>query len=120
VISLLVDGSLFASLVFSNFYLWLGTETWPPAGLGMSTLAVAAAALALLVACAGATHLAVRALRHDNRPAATLCWLAAAACGIACILSHGWSLLLSGRSLVHAYASVSWTLAAYHAVHVLI
>src|SRR5690606_24428962 len=75
VISLLVDGSLFASLVFSYFYLWLGTEAWPPAGLGMSTLAVAAAALALLVACAGATHLAVRALRHDNRPAATLCWL---------------------------------------------
>ena len=26
---------LVASLVFAYFYLWLGTQAWPPAGIGV-------------------------------------------------------------------------------------
>ncbi|MEN1957620.1 cytochrome c oxidase subunit I [Luteimonas changyuni] len=120
VISLLVDGSLFASLVFSYFYLWLGTEAWPPAGLGASSTGLAVVALVLLLACAAATRFAVRALRRDDRRVAALCWLAAAAFGMVFVITHGWALLPSGRPQVHAYASVAWTLAGFHAVHVVI
>src|SRR5690606_33046876 len=67
VMSLLVDGSLFASLVFSYFYLWLGTEAWPPAGIGIAGWPAAIAALALLLACAATARFATRALRSNAR-----------------------------------------------------
>src|SRR5690606_24732180 len=34
VVTMLIVGSLFASLVFAYFYLWLGSEGWPPEGMG--------------------------------------------------------------------------------------
>src|SRR5690606_20527130 len=36
VVTMLIIGSLFASLVFAYFYLWLGAERWPPAGFGQA------------------------------------------------------------------------------------
>src|SRR5690606_22745974 len=32
-ITMLIVGSLFASLVFAYFYLWLGSDAWPPEGM---------------------------------------------------------------------------------------
>ena len=48
VIGLLIDGSLFASLVFAYFYLWLGAEAWPPAGIALTGWGLPLLALALL------------------------------------------------------------------------
>ncbi|AKC85431.1 cytochrome c oxidase subunit I [Pseudoxanthomonas suwonensis] len=119
VATLLIDGSLFASLVFAYFYLWLGTEAWPPAGMAAGAGPAAWTALALLAACWGAVSWSERAL-HGGRATA-----AQAGLGVAVLLGGGFLWLhlaavagVAGPPSVHAYASVVWTLAGFHAVHV--
>ncbi|MBJ6978524.1 cytochrome c oxidase subunit I [Luteimonas sp. MC1895] len=120
VMSLLVDGSLFASLVFSYFYLWLGTEAWPPAGIGVAGWPAAIAALVLLIACAGTAWVATRALQADARGRAAGAWMATVVLGAGFIAAQAWAMAATGAPAVHAYASVAWTLAGFHAVHVLL
>ena len=133
VTSLLIDGALFASLVFAYFYLWLGTEAWPPAGTGIGGLGMPLVALGLLGGCAVAARWAWRALVRDGRgkgsdaaatdtaraPRGGPGWLAAAGLGAGFIAAH-WAALAGpvGAPQVHAYASVVWTLAGFHLVHV--
>src|SRR5690606_20813519 len=92
VMSLLVDGSLFASLVFSYFYLWLGTEVWPPVGMGIAGWPAAPTSLVLLLACAAAAWYAARALRDHARGRATAGWVATAALGAAFLAAHAWAM----------------------------
>ena len=120
VMSLLVDGSLFASLVFAYFYLWLGSEAWPPAGMAVAGWPAALAALALLPACAGGVAFATRALRRGAMGRAIAGWLATALLGTAFVAMHAWAMAATGAPSSHAYASVAWTLAGFHAVHVLL
>ena len=120
VMSLLVDGSLFASLVFSYFYLWLGTEAWPPAGIGIAGWPGALASLALLLACAASARYAARALRTDARQRAAAGWVVTAALGAGFVVAHAWAMSATGAPGAHAYASVAWTLAGFHGVHVLL
>src|SRR5690606_8760383 len=129
VTSLLIDGALFASLVFAYFYLWLGTEAWPPAGIEIGALGLPLVALALLAGCMVAAQWAWLALlRGDSnddaaagreRGAGGVGWLAAALLGAGFIAAH-WAALAApvGPPQAHAYASVVWTLAGFHLVHV--
>ena len=114
--SLLIDGALFASLVFAYFYLWLGTQAWPPAGIGVGTLGMPLLALALLAGCAVAARWAWRALARGG---GVIGWLTAALLGAGFIAAH-WIALAGpvGAPQAHAYASVVWTLAGFHFVHV--
>ena len=118
VTSLLIDGALFASLVFAYFYLWLGTEAWPPAGIGIGGLGMPLVALGLLGGCAVAAQVAWRALLRDGGHGGAA-WLATAGLGVAFAITH-WLALAGpvGAPQVHAYASVVWTLAGFHLVHV--
>ncbi|NLA68728.1 MAG: cytochrome c oxidase subunit I [Gammaproteobacteria bacterium] len=120
VMSLLVDGSPFASLVFSYFYLWLGTDAWPPAGLGIAGWPAAIASLLLLLACGAAAEHAARALRREEGTRAATAWVAATVLGAGSIAAQAWAMAPAGAPGRHAYASVAWTLAGFHAVHVLL
>ena len=124
VVTMLIVGSLFASLVFAYFYLWLGSDSWPPAGMGEAApgplhwFALALLALAWL-AGAAATAAMRASLRRRRRivvPAAV-----AAVAAMAFVLVQG-SLLgdAAGAPQAHAYASVVWTLAGFCAVHLLV
>ncbi len=117
--SLLIIGSLFASLVFSYFYLWLGSEAWPPPGF-RSVTGFATSALSL-AACAGLQYLA-RRLLSQNRILATRCALAALA---AVTLVHVGALGVSiqaaiGAPQAHAFASATWLLAGFHGLHMIV
>ncbi|WP_101927321.1 MULTISPECIES: cytochrome c oxidase subunit I [Luteimonas] len=121
VASLLIDGSLFASLVFAYFYLWLGAPVWPPAGSTIPDLPVAVAALAaLLVAWFAATR--VPGAAAATRRGTAIAWsLAAIGAGIAFTVLQ--LVAVSGATAApqqHAYASVVWTLAGFHIVHVVV
>jgi len=117
VVTLLIDGSLFASLVFAYFYLWLGAEAWPPAGAGTAG-GMAWLALLPLAACGLAAALAMRALAHGPG-AAKWTLLAAAAAGALFLGLHLPAVAAATAAPeAHAYASVVWTLAGFHAVHV--
>ncbi|HEY4529830.1 MAG TPA: cytochrome c oxidase subunit I [Luteimonas sp.] len=120
VMSLLVDGSLFASLVFSYFYLWLGTEAWPPPGIGIAGWPEAIGSLVLLLACAAAARFASHALRADARGRAAAGWIVAGVLGLAFLAVHALTMVPTGAPGRHAYASVAWTLYGFHAVHVLL
>ncbi len=53
--TLLIDGTLFASLLFGTLYLWLSAPNWPPAAtLGINLLLALTAVAALVLAAAGA------------------------------------------------------------------
>ncbi len=119
VVSLLVDGSLFASLVFAYFYLWLGTDTWPPPGMHAGSGSVAWAALTLLGACWACAAVLPRVLRRAGGRGLAWPMGLAALCG-AGFLWLQWQAVAAGTGAptVHAYASVVWTLAGFHAVHV--
>nr|WP_238346258.1 cytochrome c oxidase subunit I [Luteimonas saliphila] len=119
VATLLIVGSLFASLVFAYFYLWLGSETWPPPGQGSAVLGVAQAwPLALLAVAGLAGWRATRAVHAGRvRHAVVAMGLAAtAAAAFACL--HPAALAgVVGAPQSHAYAAVAWTLAGYCAAH---
>ncbi|MCD9028839.1 cytochrome c oxidase subunit I [Luteimonas sp. BDR2-5] len=121
VASLLIDGSLFASLVFAWFYLWLGAPVWPAAGSAIPALAPVAGAAALLLGAgvaAGRVPVAVQAGR--TRPA--IAWsLLAIAAGLAFLVLH-LGIVADAVTVPqqHAYASVVWTLAGFHAMHVVV
>ncbi len=117
--ALLIDGSLFASLVFAYFYLWLGTEAWPPPGMASGAGIAGWIALALLLGCWALGALSMRAVRGGRTGIAAVLLLATLVPGIGFLALHLPLVAeLVGAPSRHAYASVVWTLAGFHAVHV--
>jgi cytochrome c oxidase subunit I+III len=107
--------------VFAYFYLWLGAEAWPPAGIALTGWGSTLLALALLLACAGAAQAALHAQRVQRPGRAGLAWAATLALGAAFLVVHALALAGPiGAPQVHAYASVAWTLAGFHGVHVVV
>src|SRR5690606_15873322 len=118
VILLLVDGSLYASLVFSYFYLWLHAPQWPPSGHPVPPLAAAAIGALLLAASAVAIRLAKRdnARGAAGRARAQVLLAGLSMLGFICL--QGW--LLRASSLppqAHAYASVVHVIVGYQGLH---
>jgi cytochrome c oxidase subunit I+III len=120
VITMLIVGSLFASLVFAYFYLWLGADAWPPEGVGDARLSWAAMSAPLVLgACWLVSSLAGRALSAGrvarHKPLATLA--IAAACAYLVLYPPAVSELV-GAPQAHAYASLVWMLVGFCVVHV--
>lgn len=104
--------------MFAYFYLWLGAPAWPPSGSETGDWMLPLLALGLLLAVLPT----LRLLRAGQSPVMLRIGLLGAAT------------LVAGASMVqlaalaatvappqqHAYASVVWTLAGYHAAHVLV
>lgn len=119
--SLLIDGSLFASLVFAYFYLWLNAPAWPAGGATVVAWTPALASLALLALPLLAAWRGPVALAGGRRRTAIV-WQGVAIVGGALFLGLHLPALWAavGAPQVHAYASVVWTLAGFHAVHVVV
>jgi cytochrome c oxidase subunit I+III len=118
IILLLIHGSLFASLVFAYYFLWLGAPVWPPQGHELPELIVPA----LGVLALAASGLAVRRARVRNAaadpPGVRGAMLIAAALMAAFIVTLGMSLAEYGRApQEHAYASLVHTLIGFAALH---
>ena len=111
----LLDGALFASLVFAYFYLWLGAPAWPPQGSAPSLLAAGTAALLLAVA-ATAMQRAAAALRGGERTGPAL------VVALVAMLGQGIGQALMLRDLpspdAHAYGAVVAVLVGFHLLHV--
>jgi cytochrome c oxidase subunit I+III len=119
VVLMLVDGSIFASMVFAFFYFWtLAPQGFPPPGLALpDATSLWFAALAWL-ASAAAMGAANRTLAHNARGvfhavlglAIVLSWLALAA-----NLQALWAVGL--RPQLHAFAAITYTLVAWQGLH---
>jgi len=121
VVLMLVDGTVFASLLFSFFYLWTVTPgTWPPAGFSLPPGAWPVAAVAAWLASSATMEWARRLLSRDaSRSALTLAILASIVLMLAAIGADAYGQWHSGtRPQAHAYGAVVYAALAYQAFHV--
>jgi cytochrome c oxidase subunit I+III len=114
---LLVNGSIFASFVYSWFYLGYMADAWPPPGVhiegGWFDLASAAGGLAS-IAAAWAASRSLRRSRMKTFVAAVLGGVAALTLAFVgqCIAARG------ADPTAHAYAATSWTLLCWQGANV--
>lgn len=117
--TLLIDGSLFASLVYAYFYLWLHAPAWPAGGAAFTALAPAAAALAALLLAGIAAWRASAAMRASHAQRAIGWHVLAVVAGLGFLALQLPTIAEAvGAPQRHAYGSVVWTLAGFHALHV--
>ncbi len=121
VVGLLIDGSLFASLVFAYFYLWLGAEAWPPGSASLTGGWIAVAAMALLAAGEGIMRWGLQAHRNGLATRFRAGLVLAMLCAIVFLSVHAMALSASASDpRSHAYSSIVWTLAGFHGVHMIV
>ena len=114
-----IEGTMFALMAASYFYLRGGARLWPPAGTFHPGVGLTTANLVILLVSIVPMALAAKAAKRQDLPAIRL-WLIVAT--ILCITSLAlrWAVLqhLTFRWDSHAYGSLIWTTAALHTVHV--
>ena len=66
IFALVADGTLFASLVFGTFYLWIAAPNWPAATKPEPSLSLAALVIAAMLVAAAATRGSIRALANGK------------------------------------------------------
>jgi cytochrome c oxidase subunit I+III len=119
VVLILVDATVFASLVFSYFYLWTVNDAWPPAGTTLPPGAWAVGAAAGW-ALSSALFVAAERLLDPGRRG----WLSAAVAGsivlmLAAFGADLWSWHHAGiRPSEHAYGAVVYAVLAWQGLHV--
>jgi cytochrome c oxidase subunit I+III len=123
IVLILVDGAIFASLVFSYFYLWtITTAQWPPPQFELPVLAASAVSAVNWIVSSAGIGLANRVLRgSQSKTAFSLAIFAAFAAAAAALLFNFNALWDSGaRPVEHAYAAVTYTLLAWQGLHVIL
>lgn len=118
---LLVDASLYGSLVFAYFYLWLQAPLWPPPAHAL----ISPVSPLLGIAVLAASSVAMRRAQHRNAlgaPDGGRNGLAAAFVLMTAFLAtQVYGVIEYGQApQSHAYASVLYVLIGYQGVHALI
>jgi cytochrome c oxidase subunit I+III len=119
VVLMLVDGSIFACLIFSFLYLWTVTLSgFPPGSLDMPPIGSSVAAVISWIVVAGSLFAANRVLAVSQRRMVSIALLGAL---VATWLALGGSLYaLLGTNLrpqLHGYASTAYTMVAWQGLH---
>jgi cytochrome c oxidase subunit I+III len=122
VLTLAVDATFSASIVFGYLFLWSYGPDWPPAELDLPELGLAAVGSALLVAGSVVLGLAEAAIRRGRRLSLALGLIGGLAIGAVFLTIQGIEAFYAfGFSpQAHAYAALSYTILGYVAVHVAI
>jgi cytochrome c oxidase subunit III len=113
-----IEGTMFALLLVSYFYLRENFMDWPPSGVGSSDLVLGTISAALLFAAAPTVHMSNRAATaHDVR--GMRFWLAAMTLLImaAAVVRFVELDALPFRWDENAYASLFWTIIGLHSFH---
>ncbi|HET6520541.1 MAG TPA: cbb3-type cytochrome c oxidase subunit I, partial [Geminicoccaceae bacterium] len=117
-ITVLGDGTLYASLVFAYFYFWTIAPDWPPVPF-LPDLTLPAFGFLALLAASGLIHWSVRALdRAETGWFKLAVWLGCAALAAFVALQLAWLSESRLQPVEHAYAAIVWTIALYHLLHV--
>jgi cytochrome c oxidase subunit I+III len=119
VVLMLVDGSIFACLIFSFYYLWTITQAgFPPPHLDLPLIGSSVGAVVAWAVSAGAMVVADRALGSDRSNLARMALVVALG---AVWMAFGSSLhALLGtnvRPQMHGYASTTYTMLAWQGLH---
>jgi cytochrome c oxidase subunit 3 len=113
-----IEGTMFAIMAASYFYLRGGADVWPPPGVRHPGLAVTTLNLLVLLASLFPMHRAARSAELEELPAIRR-WLAVSTVLMALFLAGRIAVLqsLSYRWDSHAYGSLVWTTAGLHTLH---
>jgi heme/copper-type cytochrome/quinol oxidase subunit 3 len=115
---LVIEGTMFAMLVATYFYLQIAGDAWPPPGTPPARLLAAVLNVVLLIGSVAPMYVMHRASWRADRRAVGI-WLAVGT------LIGGGNLVLRGFEFAalncrwdsHAYGSILWTILALHAGH---
>ncbi len=114
-----IEGTMFAILAASYFYLRGGAHLWPPPGVRHPGLGITTLNLAILLASAYPMHRAARAAAREELQTIRR-WLIAATVLMVAFLAVRIAILraLTFRWDSHAYGSLVWTAGGLHSLHV--
>ena len=124
IVLILVDATVFASLLFGYFYLWtVSRDTWPPAGMSLPAWGWPIVAAALWLASSAGIAAARRMLARKGRQHwpftfALLFAILMMCCALAVDVYSHWQTGLDPRH--HAYGAVIYAALAYQGLHVFI
>lgn len=115
-----IEGTMFAILAASYFYLRGNAAEWPPTGAFHPGLGLTTASLLVLLASMVPTHLAARAAHREDLTGIRRGLFVAAVLAAAFLVLQAVTLSrLTYRWDSHAYGSLVWTAAGFHTLHVL-
>jgi cytochrome c oxidase subunit I+III len=121
IIVMLIMGSMFASLVFAYYFLWLGATGWPPGEQHIPGLLAPALGLLALLASGASLHLAHKELTAARAGRQRLFTLVALLLMAAFFASLVWSLLEYGEPpQTHAYASLVGAVTGFAGLHAIV
>jgi heme/copper-type cytochrome/quinol oxidase subunit 3 len=114
-----IEGTMFALLVASYFYLRGNESEWPPTGVVQPALALTATTLALLVLSAIPMWFAFRAALVENLRTIQISMVLATILSALAALSRGFELAsFQYYWNSHAYGSIVWAIYFMHTFHV--
>jgi heme/copper-type cytochrome/quinol oxidase subunit 3 len=115
-----IEGSVFALMVFTYFYVRAQLEVWPPTGIGRREQGFGAAILAVLAASALTNHFVNRAAcRADLSAARTWLSLTTLLSAVALALRAAELTGLPFRWDSNVFGSVFWGVLALHTMHLI-
>jgi len=115
------EGSLFAYLIASYFYLASGSTSWPPAGIERPMLALPLLMMLILLASSVALAWGERGIRGGNRRRLGIGLGASILLGLAFLAVQGFEYHEKLRHFApktHAYGSLFYTITGFHGAHV--
>jgi heme/copper-type cytochrome/quinol oxidase subunit 3 len=117
----LIESTVFATLITSYFYLKAGVSEWPIGDIDPPKLLLPSINFAVLMASAAPIYMAERGIRRGDHQALIRGYIIALVLGIIFLvlkyieysnLSYDWG--------TNAYASIVWTITGFHSAHVII
>jgi heme/copper-type cytochrome/quinol oxidase subunit 3 len=115
-----IEGTMFALMAASYFYLRGGAYVWPPPGVLHPGLGITTLNLAILLLSIVPMHLAAQAAEREDLPKIRL-WLIVSTVLFVAFLGLRISIMahLTFRWDSHAYGSLVWVTVGLHTLHVL-
>ena len=119
VFALIADATLFSSLLFGTFYLWIGASNWPPTAVYKPSLSLALVCAVGLILAAFAGRFSLRAGAGGHSP---LVWIALAAVALIVTVTITVTLIESviPHPREHALGATAAALLGYVALHALL
>lgn len=116
---ILIEGTAFALLAASYFYIRRNFDTWPPTRTFLPDLGISSINLLLLSVSAVPFWMAARLARRHEEPGVVGVWLIIGVLfGVAAIVLRGFEFgALHTRYDSNAYGSITWSILAVHLTH---
>jgi len=116
-----IEGTAFAILAASYFYIRRNFDAWPPSGTLLPDLGVSSINLLVIVISAAPFWCAARLARAEASVATIGLWLTLGVLfGVVAIVLRGFEFAaLHTRYDSNAYGSITWTILAVHLAHLL-